>query len=239
MTRRMVLAAVLLAVASLAGAGPDGEGGVPDGQGEPCREGRLPARHPERMGARRRHPAGQPGAARPADRSRSNSWACPERQALDILLRDVGGYILGPRQTLVAGVSAVRPAGGRHGRRGTQPAAPGPSFPGAACRSSDADRPRRPTARPSRTTLIDEARNADVAGPRRAAGARAARRPGAEPRTAAAPTRLEPDARGRPAPRRATRSAPCRVRRVPGAITRRRRQPPAQPGSPSGTQPQN
>ena len=31
----------------------------------------------------------------------------PERQALDILLRDVGGYILGPRQALVAGVSAV------------------------------------------------------------------------------------------------------------------------------------
>ena len=30
----------------------------------------------------------------------------PERQALDILLRDVGGYILGPRAALVAGVSS-------------------------------------------------------------------------------------------------------------------------------------
>src|SRR5688572_5661295 len=52
----------------------------------------------------------------------------PERQALDILLRDVGGYILGPRQALVAGVSAVdrlvvvTAAAGR-------PLPPGPSFP--------------------------------------------------------------------------------------------------------------
>ena len=30
----------------------------------------------------------------------------PERQALDILLRDVGGYMLGPRPALVTGVSA-------------------------------------------------------------------------------------------------------------------------------------
>jgi len=30
----------------------------------------------------------------------------PERQALDILLRDVGGFMLGPRQSLVPGVSA-------------------------------------------------------------------------------------------------------------------------------------
>lgn len=30
----------------------------------------------------------------------------PERQALDILMRDVGGYILGPRAALVAGVSS-------------------------------------------------------------------------------------------------------------------------------------
>ena len=30
----------------------------------------------------------------------------PERQALDILLRDVGGFMLGPRQALVPGVSA-------------------------------------------------------------------------------------------------------------------------------------
>ncbi len=52
----------------------------------------------------------------------------PERQALDILLRDVGGYILGPRATLVAGVSSfdrlvvVTAVAGR-------PAPPGPSFP--------------------------------------------------------------------------------------------------------------
>ena len=52
----------------------------------------------------------------------------PERQALDILLRDVGGYILGPRQALVAGVSAVdrlvvvTAVAGR-------PLAQGPSFP--------------------------------------------------------------------------------------------------------------
>jgi hypothetical protein len=52
----------------------------------------------------------------------------PERQALDILLRDVGGYILGPRQALVAGVSAVdrlvvvTAVAGR-------PLTPGPSFP--------------------------------------------------------------------------------------------------------------
>ena len=30
----------------------------------------------------------------------------PERQALDILMRDVGGFMLGPRQSLVPGVSA-------------------------------------------------------------------------------------------------------------------------------------
>ena len=30
----------------------------------------------------------------------------PERQALDILLRDVGGFMLGPRQSLVPGISA-------------------------------------------------------------------------------------------------------------------------------------
>ena len=30
----------------------------------------------------------------------------PERQALDILLRDLGGFMLGPRQALVPGVSA-------------------------------------------------------------------------------------------------------------------------------------
>src|SRR5688572_1939499 len=53
----------------------------------------------------------------------------PERQALDILLRDVGGYILGPRQALVAGVSAVdrlvvvTAVAGR-------PLAQGPTFPG-------------------------------------------------------------------------------------------------------------
>ena len=52
----------------------------------------------------------------------------PERQALDILLRDVGGYILGPRTALVTGVSAfdrlvvVTAVAGR-------PAPPGPSFP--------------------------------------------------------------------------------------------------------------
>ena len=57
----------------------------------------------------------------------------PERQALDILLRDVGGYMLGPRQTLVAGVSAVDRLVVCHGRRGTAVAA-GTKFPGAAPR---------------------------------------------------------------------------------------------------------
>jgi hypothetical protein len=54
----------------------------------------------------------------------------PERQALDILLRDVGGYILGPRPALVQGVSAydrlvvVSAVAGR-------PAPPAPTFPAA------------------------------------------------------------------------------------------------------------
>lgn len=51
----------------------------------------------------------------------------PERQALDILLRGVGGFMLGPRQALVPGVSAydrlvvVSATAGR-------PPAPGPAF---------------------------------------------------------------------------------------------------------------
>lgn len=52
----------------------------------------------------------------------------PERQALDIILRDVGGYMLGPRPALVAGVSSfdrlvvVTAVAGR-------PAPAGPAFP--------------------------------------------------------------------------------------------------------------
>jgi hypothetical protein len=51
----------------------------------------------------------------------------PERQALDILMRDVGGFMVGPRQTLVPGVSAfdrlvvVTSTAGRA-------TAPGPAF---------------------------------------------------------------------------------------------------------------
>ena len=59
----------------------------------------------------------------------------PERQALDILMRDVGGYILGPRAALVAGVSSfdrlvvVAAVAGRPAPAGTQPsAAPRPQL---------------------------------------------------------------------------------------------------------------
>jgi hypothetical protein len=62
----------------------------------------------------------------------------PERQALDILLRDVGGYILGPRTTLVTGVSAfdrlvvVAAAAGRPqpvlAGRGVPPPRPSPQL---------------------------------------------------------------------------------------------------------------
>jgi hypothetical protein len=56
--------------------------------------------------------------------------AMPERQALDILLRDVGGFMVGPRNSLVPGVSAydrlliVSGAGGR----AVQTPAPPPAF---------------------------------------------------------------------------------------------------------------
>jgi hypothetical protein len=53
----------------------------------------------------------------------------PERQALDILMREVGGYILGPRMTtLVAGVSAFDRLVVVSGVAG-RPSAPAPGFP--------------------------------------------------------------------------------------------------------------
>jgi len=83
----------------------------------------------------------------------------PERQALDILMRDVGGFMLGPRQALVPGVSAfdrlvvVSATAGR-------PAATGPAFNPS---QQPARRPGPPQVEPPEEDLdLDDA---DIDGP--------------------------------------------------------------------------
>ena len=164
----------------------------------------------------------------------------PERQALDILLRDVGGYILGPRAALVAGVSSfdrlvvVTAVAGRG-------APPGPSFPTArpAPQLGRVITPieREPTA--DDVNLDDNDDDQDT--PERVdPGARV--RPGAPspgPGLPPLPRSLEPATEpARPMPGNPFGAVPGAAR--PGAITPAPpSQPPPQQGSPSETQPQN
>ena len=70
----------------------------------------------------------------------------PERQALDVLLRDVGGYMLGPRQTeLVPGISAFDRLMVVTATAGPAPR-PGPAGGGNANQIQRPNVTRRPTA---------------------------------------------------------------------------------------------
>ena len=151
----------------------------------------------------------------------------PERQALDILLRDVGGYILGPRQALVAGVSAVdrlvvvTAVAGR-------PLPQGPGFPAprpvpqigratqAIERATDDDDDLREEQEADSVQRAEPAVRGRQGGP--------VLSPGLPPLPRAEPT---PEA-----PRPATPGNPFGVQGAarPGAITPAPQAPPAQPG---------
>ncbi len=147
----------------------------------------------------------------------------PERQALDILMRDVGGYILGPRAALVAGVSSfdrlvvVAAVAGRPAPAGPAVAAPRPQL-------------GRVVTPIEREPIVDDSDDAEPDTPERAelGGARAAGRPVPTPRTAAAAAYPRARDRSRPVrrPRRATRSVPSRVPPAPACV---QPAPPAQP----------
>jgi hypothetical protein len=121
----------------------------------------------------------------------------PERQALDILLRDVGGYMLGPRAALVTGVSAfdrlvvVAAAAGR-----PQPAAP--------TRTAATPRPSpqlgRVVSPAEREPDVDDANDNNDVEPEEAASASRARTP-APPGLPPLPRTLEAEPEpARPAP---------------------------------------
>jgi hypothetical protein len=158
----------------------------------------------------------------------------PERQALDILLRDVGGYILGPRTALVTGVSAfdrlvvVTAVAGR-------PAPPAPSFP--------APRPQLGrVATPQREPIVDDGNDDDAEPdtPERAEPATRVR-PGAPTQSPALPPlprTLEPATEpARPTPGNPFGAVPGASR--PGTITPVQPAQPPQPGTPAEAQPQN
>jgi hypothetical protein len=156
----------------------------------------------------------------------------PERQALDILLRDVGGYILGPRQALVAGVSAVDRLVVVTAVAGRQ-LPPGQSFP--------APRPVPQIGRASAFTQDrapveedddDEPESDDS--PQRADPAVRGRQPVLSPGLPPLP-RAEPTPE---APRPATPGNPFGVTQGaarPGTVTPTPQAPPAQPGTPTDT----
>ncbi len=160
----------------------------------------------------------------------------PERQALDILLRDVGGYILGPRQTLVMGVSAVdrlvvvTAVAGR-------PVAQGPSFP--------APRPTQQIGRavqppPIDDDSLDEALDAD--GPDRDEPPVRGRQGGPvlNPGLPPLPRALEPPTpEARPTTPPGNPFGAVQGSSRPGAIAPAPQAPPVQQGSPSETQQQN
>jgi hypothetical protein len=155
----------------------------------------------------------------------------PERQALDILLRDVGGYILGPRPTLVMGVSAVdrlvvvtATAG-----RGVQP---GPAFP--APRPQQIGRVVQPP--PIDDDDIEESLEAE--GPERDEPPVRGRQGGPvlNPGLPPLPRALEPAPEARPAtPGNPFGAVQGSAR--PGAIAPVPEPPPTQQASPSQTQP--
>ena len=147
----------------------------------------------------------------------------PERQALDILMRDVGGYILGPRATLVAGVSSfdrvvvVASVAGR-------PAPAGPTVAAA--------RPQlgRVVAPIEREPIVDD----DDDTPERAEPATRAR-PGAPMPTPGLPPL--PQTQPAPEPARPTPGNPFGA--VPGASRPGVVQPAAPAQPPAETPPQN
>ena len=121
----------------------------------------------------------------------------PERQALDILLRDVGGYMLGPRAALVTGVSAfdrlvvVVAAAGR-------PQPPAPTRTAAAARPSP--QLGRVVSPPERDPADDPNDNNDADPEEPAAGPRA-RTPAPAPGLPPLPRTLEAEPEpARPAP---------------------------------------
>ena len=131
----------------------------------------------------------------------------PERQALDILLRDVGGYMLGPRPALVTGVSAfdrlvvVAAAAGR-----PQPVAPGRAV-GAPRPAPQLGRVVNPV---EREPAVDDADDNDVE-PDEAAAAPRVRTPPPTPGLPPLPRTLEAE----PEPARPAPGNPFGV--VPGA----------------------
>lgn len=154
----------------------------------------------------------------------------PERQALDILMRDVGGYILGPRATLVAGVSSfdrvvvVASVAGR----------PAPAGPTVAAARPQLGRVVTPI---EREPIVDDSDDAEPDTPERA-DSPARVRPGApvpSPGLPPLPRTLEPatePARPTPTPGNPFGAVPGTSR--PGMV---QPLPPAQP--PAETPPQN
>ena len=151
----------------------------------------------------------------------------PERQALDILMRDVGGYILGPRAALVAGVSVVRPPGRRR-RRGGETLASGTR----RCRAAAAAGTCR-RGPIEREPIVDDADD-EPDTPERAEPATRAR-PGAPMPTPGLPPL--PQTQPAPEPARPTPGNPFGA--VPGASRPGVVQPAAPAQPPAETPPQN
>lgn len=163
----------------------------------------------------------------------------PERQALDIILRDVGGYMLGPRPALVPGVSSfdrlvvVTAVAGR-------PAPAGPAFPAPRpLPQPQLGRAVQPIEREPATDDVDlVADDLDDDGPER---------PEAPPRVrpAVLGPGLPPLPRAEPQPQPEVRPTPgnpfgAQGSSRPGAIAPvSPAQLPPQQGSPSETQPPN
>ena len=140
----------------------------------------------------------------------------PERQALDILMREVGGYILGPRAALVAGVSSFD-------RLVVVSAAAGRPQPAAAGRGVPAPRPQlgRVATPIEREPVVDD-QNDDVEPDSPDLSDPAARLRRGAPRWDRDCLRSRALSSPRPSrrvPRRATRSERSRDASRPGTIT--------------------